>query len=182
LIVGDEPGFRIDGSRTLAAHGFLRLELLDVVGPTGDHVERLAIRHPGAVAVLPIDVDEVVLMRQFRAPLGDTLLEVPAGKLDVTDEPPIETAARELEEEVGLRAGRIEPVFGFWTTPGFTDEFIHLFVATDLEPVAARPHGLEETAADIVRIPIRDVERAIAAGEIRDVKTLVALQWLLLRV
>ena len=117
-------------------------------------------------------------MSQYRAPVDQHLLEVPAGKRDVADEPPIETARRELEEEVGMRASVIEPVTGFHTGPGFTNEFIHLFVATGLESVEAKPHGAEERHAQVVRVAVADVPDLIAAGSVTDVKTLVALQWL----
>ena len=173
-------GFEILASRPAAEVGFLRVDRIDMRTPDGANVERIAVRHPGAVAVLPIDGDDVILIRQYRAPLGDALLEVPAGKLDVEGEPPSVTASRELEEEIGMRPARLRSIGGFFTTPGFTDEHIELFVAEDLEPVPYAPHGPEEEAAEVVRLAIDDIADALARGAITDVKTLVALQWLLL--
>ena len=176
-----DDGFEIVASREAARIGFLHVETLDMRSPDGRVSQRIAVRHPGAVAVLPIDGDEVIWIRQYRAAVDRTLLEVPAGKLDVAGEPSAETAVRELAEEVGMRPGRIESIMSFFTTPGFTNEHIELFVASDLEPVPHAPHGPEEEAAEIVRVPIGGVAKLLAAGEVNDVKTLVALQWLLLR-
>ena len=97
--------------------------------PDGREVELDIVRHPGAAAVVPfVTSDEVVLIRQHRHAAGGTLLEVPAGKLDA-GEPPERCAARELEEEAGFRAGRLERLGWIFTTPGFTDERIFLFAA-----------------------------------------------------
>jgi ADP-ribose pyrophosphatase len=178
--VGAADGFEILASEPAAEIGFLRVDRVDMRVPDGSVVERIAVRHPGAVAVLPVDGDDVILIRQYRAPLADALLEVPAGKLDVADEPPEITARRELEEEIGMRPGRIRSLGGFFTTPGFTDEHIELFVADELEAVPFAPHGPEEEAAEIVRVPIAAVAELLADGRVTDVKTLVALQWLLL--
>jgi len=175
-----DDGFAIVDAREVARIGFLRIEALDLRAPDGTVVERIAVRHPGAVAVLPLDGDDVILIRQYRAPLAQALLEVPAGKLDVAGEPPALTAARELEEEIGMRPGRVESVASFFTTPGFTDEHIELFVATELEAVPHTPHGPEETAAEIVRLPVAEVAALLDGDGVTDVKTLVALQWLLL--
>ena len=178
--MGAADGFEVLASELAAEVGFLRIDRVDVRVPDGSVVERIAVRHPGAVAVLPIDGDDVMLIRQYRAPLADALLEVPAGKLDVVGEPPAATAARELEEEIGMRPGRLTAVGGFFTTPGFTDEHIELFVAEELEAVPYAPHGPEEEAAEIVRVPVANISELLSNGGVTDVKTLVALQWLLL--
>lgn len=178
--VGAADGFEILASEPAVELGFLRVDRVDVRVPDGSVVERIAVRHPGAVAVLPIDGDDVILIRQYRAPLAAALLEVPAGKLDVVGEPAETTAVRELEEEIGMRPGRLRAVGGFFTTPGFTDEHIELFVAEELEAVPYAPHGPEEEAAEIVRVPIADVPALLSGGGVTDVKTVVALQWLLL--
>ena len=88
----DDPGFRILGATTVGAAGFLQFEELEVQPPSGEPVQRVVVRHPGAVAVVPIDGNEVVLIRQYRAAVDEDLLEVPAGKLDIVGEPPVETA------------------------------------------------------------------------------------------
>jgi ADP-ribose pyrophosphatase len=178
--VGAADGFEILASEPAVELGFLRVDRVDVRVPDGSIVERIAVRHPGAVAVLPIDGDEIILIRQYRAPLAAALLEVPAGKLDVAGEPAATTAVRELEEEIGMRPGRLRTVGGFFTTPGFTDEHIELFVAEELEAVPYAPHGPEEEAAEIVRVPIGEIPALLTGGGVSDVKTMVALQWLLL--
>lgn len=174
-------GFEIIAERTVAAVGFLEIHSLDMQAPDGSVTERIAVRHPGAVGVVALDRDAVILIRQYRAAVGRALLEIPAGKLDVAGEPSAVTATRELEEEIGMRPGVIEPIFGFYTTPGFTNEHIELFVASDLTPVPPTPHGPEETAAEIVRVPLDELPQLLASGEVLDVKTLAGLQWLLLR-
>jgi len=176
--VAAADGFEIVGSKAVIDVGFLTVETLEMRVPNGRVIERIAVRHPGAVAVLPIDGDDLILIRQFRAPIGQALLEVPAGKLDVAGEPPQDSAMRELEEEIGMRPGHIESVFRFFTTPGFTNEEIELFVATELVPGSHTPHGAEEEAAEIVRVPLEKVGNLLASGQVTDAKTLIALQWL----
>ena len=106
--------------------------------PNGNTIDLDIVRHPGASAVVPfVSNDEVLLIRQYRYAAGGTIYEVPAGKLD-PGEAPEACAARELEEEAGQRAGRLQPLGAIWTTPGFTDERIHLFAAFDLEAVPQR--------------------------------------------
>lgn len=163
----------------LAQTHFLRLDRLHVLAPTGAAVRREAVRHPGAVAMVPVVGDAIVLLRQYRAPVDAEMLELPAGKLDVDGEDPAAAAERELAEEVGLVPGRLELVAEFYTGPGFTDERMHVFVATDCRPVARSPHGPEEEAAEVVLVPLDDVPEMIAEGRIEDAKTLVGLLALL---
>jgi ADP-ribose pyrophosphatase len=179
--VAAADGFEIIAERTVASAGFLEIHALDMRAPDGSVTERIAVRHPGAVGVVALDEGDVILIRQYRAAIGRALLEIPAGKLDVAGEPPIATARRELEEEIGMRPAVVEPILGFYTTPGFTNEHIELFLASDLTPVPHTPHGPEETAAEIVRVPLAGLAGLLASGEVLDVKTLVGLQWLLLR-
>jgi len=119
--------------------------------PGGRRVELDIVRHPGAAAVVPFTSDrDVLLIRQYRHATGDTIWEVPAGKLD--GDPPEVCAAKELEEEAGRRAGRLERLGAIWTTPGFTDEVIHLFAAFNLEPI---PQRLEsDEVIEVVPTPI----------------------------
>jgi ADP-ribose pyrophosphatase len=171
-------GFRITGSTSVGRVGFLEIDELEVVPPDGEPVRRVVVRHPGAVAVAPINGDRLVLIRQYRAAVDQELLEIPAGKLDVEGEPPLETAQRELQEEVGFRAQRFEALGSFFTTPGFSNELMYLYAAHDLTPVANSPVGPEEEAAEIVSIPLVEVPDLISSGEVRDAKTLIALWWL----
>src|SRR5262245_45013842 len=116
----------------------LKLSQEKVRLPNGRTVELDIVRHPGASAVVPfVSVDEILLIRQFRHAAGGSILEVPAGKLDPGDTPEA-CAARELEEEAGRRARRLVKLASIFTTPGFTDEVIHLFAAFDLETVPTR--------------------------------------------
>ena len=135
------------------------------------------VHHPGAVAVVPV-VDEgsaVLLVRQYRSSVDSMLLEIPAGLRDVADEPPIETARRELVEEVGMRAGRIERVCEFLNSPGFCDEVVHVFAAYDLEPCATDRQGIEEAHMTIEKISLDDVPSMIDSGAIVDAKTVIGL-------
>ena len=171
-------GFNILGSRLLCATSFLQLLELDLEGPSGEVGKRTVVKIGGAVSVVPIDGEDVVLIRQYRTPLDRALLELPAGKLDVPGEDPEAAARRELAEEAGFSAGRMEQIAQFHTSPGFLDEHMTVFVATDLAPVPINPIGPEEVAAEIVRIPMSDLARRLP--EIEDGKTLVGLMAVLL--
>jgi ADP-ribose pyrophosphatase len=141
--------------------------------PNGRSVELDIVRHPGASAVVPfVSVDEVLLIRQYRHAAGGSILEVPAGKLDPGDTPE-SCAARELEEEAGRRAGRLEKLGSIFTTPGFTDEVIHLFAAFDLEPVPLR-HEHDELI-ELVPLRLTTALDLVWRGELRDAKSALAL-------
>lgn len=157
----------------------LRISIDTVRFPDGSVGELEMIRHPGASAVLPIlgSVDEpdpeVVLIRQYRYATGGYLYEVPAGIPLEEGESWEACARRELEEETGYRAGNLRPLTAIYTTPGFTDEVIHLYVATDLtEGVAALDH---DEFVEVVRRPFSEVLEMIRTGEIVDCKSLVTI-------
>lgn len=143
--------------------------------PAGGSMVREVVTHMGAVVVVPVDGDEVLLIRQFRAATGEDLLELPAGKRDISDESPEVTAIRECVEEVGFFPRRVDELHRFWNSPGFCDEYSHLFLARDLEPRETSPQGPEEQESEIVRMPIDDAMAMVAAGEIEDAKTLIGL-------
>ena len=154
-------GFRVEVSRERVAL------------PNGREITLDIVHHPGAAAVVPfLAEDEVVLIRQFRHAAGGTILEVPAGKLDA-GEFPEHCATRELAEEAGFRAGRIEPLGSIWTTPGFTDEVIHLFAAFDLAPVASRPE--DDEVIEVIRMPLDEALDLVWRGELCDAKSALAL-------
>jgi ADP-ribose pyrophosphatase len=140
--------------------------------PGGRRVDLDVVRHPGASAIVPFETDDVILLiRQYRHAAGGTIWEVPAGKLD-GDTPEV-CARKELEEEAGRRAGRIERLGSILTTPGFTDEVIHLFAAFDLEPL---PQRLEaDEVIEVVPTPIEEALEMIWRGELRDGKSAIAL-------
>jgi ADP-ribose pyrophosphatase len=151
----------------------IRVQTERVVLPNGNAVELDIVRHPGAAAVVPFVSDgEVLLIRQYRHAAGGTILEVPAGKLDA-GELPLACAARELEEEAGCRAGRLVELGWIWTTPGFTDERIHLFAAFDLEPVPLR-HDPDEVI-ETLRVGLDEALRLVWRGELNDAKSALAL-------
>ncbi len=150
--------------------------------PDGSEFEREVVRHPGAVSVVPLREDgSVVLVRQYRAPLDAEFLEIPAGKRDVADEPPEVTAGRELVEEVGLRAGRLELLARFHNSIGFTDEESFVYLGTELSEVDMDRQGVEEAHMEIVEVPLTDVAAMIADGRITDAKTVIGLTQTLLR-
>jgi ADP-ribose pyrophosphatase len=151
----------------------LKLERESVALPNGRQVELDIVRHPGASAVVPfVSVDEVLLIRQYRHAAGGSILEVPAGKLEPGDTPEI-CAARELEEEAGRKAGRLEKLSWIFTTPGFTDEVIHLFAAFDLEPVPMR-HEHDEVI-ELVPLRLSSALELIWTGQLHDAKSALAL-------
>ncbi len=175
-----------DGSTSASGFTHVRDELIyngfvvDVVKgvfttPDGELIERDIVRHPGAVGVVALDGDNVVLVRQYRAAIHDELLEIPAGKCDVEGERPEVTAVRELEEEVGLRPATIESLGGMHCSVGFCDEYIHLYLATDFESVPVDHDGPEERHMAVERWSLDEVAAGLSDGRITDAKSLVAL-------
>ena len=144
--------------------------------PDGVEIDRDIVHHPGAVVVVPVDDDgHVTLVRQFRAAIAGPLLEIPAGKRDVADEPTEITAARELAEEVGLIAERLTLVGTFLNSPGFSDEFSYCYLATGLSSTDREAHGEEEHHMTIEQVHLTDVPALIASGELCDAKSIIGL-------
>ncbi len=165
-------------SREIFTGRTIRLTVDSVRLPNGMEVDLERIHHVGAAAVVPVTAEgEVLLVRQARWATGGWLLEVPAGKLDrSTDggtEAPEACAARELEEETGFRAGHFEPLGWIWTTPGFADEKIWLFLATDLIPTQQTLEADE--ILHVERMPFAQAVEQALSGEIPDGKTVCAL-------
>jgi ADP-ribose pyrophosphatase len=171
----DAGGFRVVGSDTLCDAGFLRLARLRVAGADGEEFDRHVVHHPGAVVVVPVIDGDALLVRQWRVATGQTLLEVPAGKRDVEGEEPIATANRELEEEIGYYAHRLDELCEFYNSPGFCDEYTHLFLATELEERTRAAVSHEEAAMTIERVPLDRVDDLIAARELVDAKSIIGL-------
>ncbi len=166
------PARRIWGTRVY--HGrVLHLDVDEVEEPGEVRAVREVVRHDGSVATLPVHDDgRVVLVKQWRYAVGESLWELPAGRRD-HGESAEQGAQRELEEEAGLSASRLEPMSFFYTTPGFCDERMDIFRATGLRPIAPRPEIDER-----IEVGVFDLEEAramIDRGEIREGKTLVAL-------
>ena len=147
--------------------------------PDGSTGELEMVRHSGAAAVLPVLSDpagpdpQIVLVRQYRYAAGGYLYEVPAGRPDRPGEPWEECARRELREETGLEAGTLRPLTAIWTTPGFTDERIHLFLATDL--TSGETSYDADEFMETVKLPMSEALRMVRDGEITDAKTICTL-------
>ena len=146
----------------------------------GEEVTREKVWHPGAVGIVAVDSECVWLTRQPREAIGaGASLEIPAGKLDVEGEEPLSTAKRELAEEIGKRAERWEEILAFYTSPGFTDERVWLYLATELAEAEEVGEAEENERIEIVPWRLAQLDDAIA--ECEDSKSLIALLWLAAR-
>ncbi|GAA4709620.1 NUDIX hydrolase [Brevibacillus fulvus] len=151
----------------------IQVQIDEVLLPNGKTSTREIVRHPGAVAVLPLTADgKMIVVRQFRKPLERTIVEIPAGKLE-KGEDPLVCAHRELEEETGYQADSMEHLSSFYTSPGFADEILHLYIATGLRPGPARPD--EDEFVETMAITLAEAKNLHQQGEIRDAKTVLAL-------
>ena len=164
---------RVVSSREIHHGRVVHLFVDTVTLPNGHTTALEVIKHPGAAAVVPfLDADTILLVRQYRHAAGGYLLEIPAGKLD-PGEAPEACAARETEEEIGYRAGRLEKLGAILTTPGFTDEIIHLYAGYDLVPARAALEADEDLT--VLTMPFADALSRVERGEITDAKTMSAL-------
>jgi len=168
--------------RVLHRGRFITFRVDTIEDPQGKRHSREIVEHPGAVAVIPIDGDDVLMVRQYRTPVAKVILEIPAGTLDhMPDggvEDPDDAAPRELGEETGHRARSWRLLGRFWTAPGFTEERMHLYLATDLEPLEDYRGPDVDEYLDLVRLPWREAVAMAEDGEIEDGKTLAGLLWL----
>lgn len=152
----------------------ISLQIDTVELPDGSRATREIVRHPGAVAVVAIVKDRLLLVDQYRQAMGRAEMEIPAGKLEKGEDPQ-EAAARELQEETGYTCGKITLLHSFYTSPGFADEIIHLYLAEDLAAGAMSPD--EDEFLEVIEASYEDVERYIAEGRISDAKTLLAFYY-----
>lgn len=151
----------------------IRVQVDEVSLPNGDTSTREIVKHPGAVAALAItDEEKLVLVRQFRKPLEKVTLELPAGKLDPGENPEM-CAHRELAEETGYQAERLQHLVSFYTSPGFADEIIHLYEASQLKGGEAKPD--QDEFVEVVELTLEEAFAAIATGDICDAKTVSAV-------
>jgi 8-oxo-dGTP pyrophosphatase MutT (NUDIX family) len=140
----------------------------------GEEVERAIVAHTGAVGIVVLDGDDLWLVRQPREAIGSPdLLELPAGKLDEEGESPLDTAKRELAEEIGKQASEWESLGAFYTSPGFTDEQVHLFLATGISDADVIPEVEHDERIDVEVRPLGDLDAILA--ETTDSKTLIGL-------
>lgn len=167
---------KVVGSRLVFAGRLFDLQVDEIEFPNGVVAQRETIRHPGAVAMLPVDVDGRILMvTQYRHAAGRRLLELPAGTLEPGEEP-AEAVSRELQEEVGYKPGHMESLGGFYVAPGYCDEYIHLFLCTDLEESVLA--GDEDEDIEVETLDPAEALAAIADGRISDAKSIIGiLKW-----
>lgn len=143
--------------------------------PNGKKAIREFVEHPGAVAVLPVLPDgRILFVRQFRYPVGQATLEIPAGKLHSPDDNPLKRVKAELKEETGYTAASFKPLFSYWPTAAFSTEVIHVYIAGGLKAGKAQPD--EDEFLTLEALPFEKAWRLAQAGRIRDSKTLLALQ------
>lgn len=168
-------------SRSVFAGRFFEVFIERFRRSDGAEVEREIVRHPGAVAVVPVRDDGSILMvRQGRAAVSDKLLELPAGKLEA-DEDPWECAKRELLEETGYRCGHMELLSAYFSTPGFSDERVHVFLGSDLEKVQDPPDSDGDEPISIEWLGEQEALEAIFDSRIVDAKTIIGIALLKLR-
>jgi 8-oxo-dGTP pyrophosphatase MutT (NUDIX family) len=179
---GDSLEERVVGSRVVHRGHYMDFRVLTIERADGSRAERDVVWHPGAVAIVAFDeADRLLLVRQWRIAAGAALLELPAGTLDVDAatgrvEDPDAAAARELEEETGYRAGRLERLADFWTAPGFATERMWLYLAADLRPAHADRLGPDEDERlELERMAWPDAVTAVEQGQIRDAKSIVGI-------
>ena len=167
----------VDTRRTY--EGFSTVRVDRVRTPDGDEVEREVVERPAAVGVVPITPDgRVLLLHQYRQPVGRPLIELPAGLMDVEGEDPADTAQRELIEELGMRAGSLRALTVLWNSAGWTDEVTHLYLGRELQPADAPDSFVakaEEAHLEVVSLRLEDAVAAVHDGEITDAKTVVGL-------
>lgn len=175
----DAPGWFETLDSRVVHDGWSTVRVDTIRMPDGDEADREVVDHVDAVAVVPLFEDgSVALLRQYRHPVGAYLLEIPAGILDVDGEPEADAARRELAEEVGLAAGRLDHLTTFHNSAGWSTERTHVYLGRDLS-ATERPDGFEleheEADMEVVRIPLEDAVDGVARGEITDAKTVVGL-------
>jgi len=153
----------------------IRIRVDEVERSDGHRTTREIVEHPGAVAIVAWDGERLAMVRQWRHATGEVLLEIPAGTLE-PDEPPLETARRELAEEVGLAAAHWEAGPRFFTAPGFCDEVMQVYLATDLTESMADAD--EDEVLEPSWMTLADALAAVDDGTIRDAKSIVGIGWL----
>jgi 8-oxo-dGTP pyrophosphatase MutT (NUDIX family) len=165
--VGEEVAFR----------GFL-FSVVDgrFLAPDGTPFERDIVRHPGAVAIVPVTAEGgVVLLHQYRGAVDRFILEIPAGTRDVDGEPTEVTAARELAEEAGFAAGQLTLLAVILNTPGFCDEATWIYLATELRPVPPAREGFEERYLTVREVPLDEFDAMVDDGSIVDAQTILGV-------
>ena len=155
----------------------INLKVDDVSLPNGKQSKRELIEHPGAVAIIAVtDEQKIIMVEQYRKALERSLVEIPAGKLE-PGEAPETTAMRELEEETGYSAQKLEKLISFSTSPGFADEVVHLFLAVGLHKAVNGAVTDDDEFVELMEVTVADAEEMIRNERIYDAKTAYAVQW-----
>ncbi|TFJ93751.1 NUDIX hydrolase [Lentibacillus salicampi] len=156
----------------------VKLQVDEVMLPDGNTSKRELIKHPGAVGVIPITPEQkIIFVEQYRKPLEKPLVEIPAGKLEDGEKPEV-TARRELEEETGYTAGPLEFVTSFYTSPGFADELMYLYIADGLEPVKDPAIGDDDEFIELLELTLEEAKQYVQNNRIHDAKTNYAILYL----
>lgn len=159
----------------------ISLQVDDVELPDGKHAKRELIKHPGAVAILAItDENKIVMVEQYRKAIERELVEIPAGKLEKNEEPK-NCAKRELEEETGYVCESLEWLISFYTSPGFADEILHLYVAKGLKQKENAALPDEDEFVNLIELTLDEALQYIKNQRIYDAKTVLAIQYLQLQ-
>jgi ADP-ribose pyrophosphatase len=163
-------------SKTIFEGKVIRLQVDEVELPNGKQSSRELVKHPGAVAVIPVSAEgKLVLLRQFRKPLEKEIFEIPAGKLEDGEEP-LYCAERELKEETGYSAGHLEFVTSFYTSPGFANEILYVYRAERLTVGQAEPD--QDEFVEKVEVSLEEAFQLLKDEKIHDAKTVFALYYL----
>jgi len=168
-------------SKTLYNGKIIDLVLEDVELPNGKPGKREIIKHPGAVAVIArTDKNKIILVKQYRKALERSIVEIPAGKLEKGEEP-AHTALRELEEETGYTTQALQKLTAFYTSPGFADEIVHIYLADQLVPLEEKRELDEDEFVEVMEVSLEEALQLIEKQHIYDAKTAFAIQYLQLQ-
>lgn len=150
----------------------------DVTLPNGGASKRELVKHPGAVAIIPVTKDgKIVFVEQYRKPLEKSLVEIPAGKMEEGERPEV-TAIRELEEETGYTTDGLTYVCSFYTSPGFADEIIYIYYTDRLQLLSEQVKGDEDEFVELVELTLKEAKEYVESERIHDAKTNYAILYL----
>ncbi|GGB34037.1 ADP-ribose pyrophosphatase [Lentibacillus populi] len=156
----------------------VKLQVDEVTLPDGKTAKRELIKHPGAVAIIPITKDKkIIFVEQYRKPLEKSLIEIPAGKLEQGEKPEV-TAVRELEEETGYTTNQLKFVTSFYTSPGFADELMHMYLTDQLQPLTKKVAGDEDEFVELIELTLEEAKQYVKEQRIHDAKTNYAILYL----
>lgn len=156
----------------------ISLQVDDVELPNGNRSKREIVKHPGAVAIIAVtDENKILFVKQYRKPLERSLVEIPAGRIEIDEDPEI-TAIRELEEETGYTTEQVQYVTSFYTSPGFADEIIHIYFSNELTRLTSKPKGDEDEFVELLELSLDDANELMKQKMIYDAKTVYALSYL----